>query len=184
MTIEGIRVAILVEDEFEDSELVEPLKALRNAGADVTLVGSGSKRVYSGKKGHVTVHADTTASAVHAKDFEAIVIPGGRAPEKMRLHQSMVDLVKEAEAARVVIAAVCHGPQLLISAGVVKGRTLTCTPSIAIDVQNAGGNYVDQAVVRDGNLITSRNPDDLPMFSKTIIEALEERKARRPQTRA
>ncbi|MGQ9676388.1 MAG: DJ-1/PfpI family protein, partial [Chloroflexota bacterium] len=117
-------------------------------------------------------------------DFEAIVIPGGRAPEKMRLHQSMVDLVKEAEAAGLVIAAVCHGPQLLISAGVVKGRTLTCTPSIAIDVQNAGGNYVDQAVVRDGNLITSRNPDDLPMFSKTIIEALEERKARRPQTRA
>lgn len=178
MSIEGMRVAILVEDEFEDSELVEPLKALRGAGADVTLVGSGSKRVYSGKRGHATVHADTTASAVHARDFEAIIIPGGHAPEKMRLHPSMVDLVKEANAAGVLIAAVCHGPQLLISAGAVKGRTLTSTPSIAVDVQNAGGAYVDQAIVRDGNLITSRNPGDLPAFSKAIVEALEERKAR------
>lgn len=176
MGIEGMRVAILVEDEFEDSDVVQPLKALREAGADVFLVGSGSKGTYTGKKRQTTVHIDRTADEVKASDFDGIVIPGGHAPDKMRLYQAMVKLVREASDEGRIVAAVCHGPQLLISAGIIKGKSVTCSPSIAIDVENAGATYVDQAVVRDGNLITSRKPDDLLSFNRSIIEALEQRK--------
>ncbi len=183
MTIKGARVAILVEDEFEDSEVVEPIKALRSAGATITMVGSGSKNVYTGHKGRTTVHADTSADKVRSRDFDAVIVPGGHAPDKMRLHPSMVDFIRDAHSAGRIIAAVCHGPQLLISAGVIKGRTLTCWPSIRVDVKNAGANYVDQPVVRDGNLITSRGPEDLPQFSKAIIDTLEETKAGPTQSR-
>jgi protease I len=170
--LEGKRIAILVEEDFEDSELVEPLRAMKNAGARVIIVGSGTQQSYKGKRGSATITADVTADKVKAEDFDAIIVPGGYAPDKMRLHQSMIDLVRKAHDLGKVVAAVCHGPQLLISAGVVRGRRVTSWPSVAVDLQNAGANWVDEPVVQDGNLITSRKPADLPRFNKAIVEAL------------
>lgn len=170
--LEGKRIAILAEEDFEDSELVEPLRAMKNAGARVIIVGSGTKQSYTGKRGSATITADVTADKVNAEDFDAIIVPGGYAPDKMRLHQSMIDLVRKAHDLGKVVAAVCHGPQLLISAGVVRGRRVTSWPSVTVDLQNAGANWVDEPVVQDGNLITSRKPADLPRFNKAIVEAL------------
>lgn len=168
----GKRVAILAEEDFEDSELVEPLRAMRDAGAKVVIVGSGTKQIYKGKRGSATIRVDVTADKVKAEDFDAIIVPGGYAPDKMRLHQSMIHLVREAHDLGKVIAAVCDGQQLLISAGIVRGRRVTSWPSVTVDLQNAGANWVDEPVVQDGNLITSRKPGDLPRFNKAIIEAL------------
>jgi protease I len=172
--LDGKRIAILAEEDFEDSELIEPLRATKNAGAKVVIVGSGSKESYKGKRGRVVVRVEATAESVRAEDFDAIIVPGGYAPDKMRLHQSMVNLVKEAHELGKVVAAICHGPQLLIAAGIVRGRRVTSWPSIAVDLRNAGADWVDEAVVRDGNLITSRKPADLPRFNKAIIEALRD----------
>ena len=170
--LSGKRVAMLVEDEFEDLELTGPLEALRAAGAVVTLVGPAQGATYRGKRGEAVVTSDLAAGAARMKDFDALVIPGGHAPDKMRMRHAMVDLARDAMEAGKPVAAICHGPQLLISANAVRGRTLTCWPSIAIDVKNAGGLYVDKPVVEDGNLITSRKPDDVPAFSEAIIRAL------------
>jgi protease I len=168
----GKRVAMLVEEGFEDRELTGPLEALRAAGATVTLVGPTAGASYRGKRGDAAVSADVGAGAAKIKDFDAVVIPGGHAPDKMRMRHAMVDLARDAMEAGKPVAAICHGPQVLISANVLRGRTLTCWPSIAIDVKNAGGLYVDKPVVEDGNLITSRKPDDVPVFSEAIIRAL------------
>jgi len=169
----GKRVAILAEEGFEDAELIEPMRALREYDARVVLVGSGSKETYRGKRGQATVKVDTTADKVRAEDFDALVVPGGYAPDKMRLSRPMIDLVRRMVDAGKVVAAICHGPQLLISAGVVRGRRVTSWPSVAIDLTNAGAEWVDEAVVQDGNLITSRKPADLPKFNRAIIKALE-----------
>ena len=168
----GKRVAILVEDDFEDRELTGPLEALRAAGATVTLVGPTDGAEFKGKRGLSVVKSEAAAGAVRMKDFDALVIPGGYAPDKMRMRHAMVDLARDAMEANKPVAAICHGPQLLISAIALRGRTLTCWPSIAIDIMNAGGLYVDKPVVEDGNLITSRKPDDVPVFSEAIIKAL------------
>ena len=170
--LSGKRVAILVEDEFEDRELTGPLEALRAAGAVVTLVGPIEGATYRGRRGEAIVASDLAAGAARMKDFDALVIPGGHAPDKMRMRHAMVDMTREAMEAGKPVAAICHGPQLLISANAIRGRMLTCWPSIAIDVKNAGGLYVDKPVVEDGNLITSRKPDDVPVFSEAIIRAL------------
>jgi protease I len=172
--LDGKRVAILVEEDFEDSELTEPLRAMKNAGAKVVIIGNGSKETYKGKRGNATVRVDANADKVKADDFDAIIIPGGYAPDKMRLHQAMVDFVRKAYSSGKLIAAICHGPQLLISAKIVQGRIVTSWPSLAIDLRNAGAEWVDAPVVRDGNLITSRKPADLPKFNKAIIEALKD----------
>ena len=177
MSIAGKRVAILVEDGYEDSELMGPLKGLQAAGAVVSLVGPQGARQYTGKRGHV-VTSDVAAGTVDSGDFDALVIPGGHAPDKMRMCHAMVDLTREAMEAGKPVAAICHGPQLLISADVLRGRTLTCWPSIAVDVKNAVGLYVDKPVVEDGNLITSRKPDDVPAFAEAIIRALANVQAR------
>lgn len=165
------RVAVLVEEGFEDQELTGPVERIRAAGVDVTLVGPFAGRQYTGKRG-ATVTSDVAAGAVRAADFDAIVIPGGHAPDRMRMRHAMVDLVRAAIDAGTPVAAICHGPQVLISADVLRGRTLTCWPSIAVDVKNAGGLYVDRPVVEDRNLITSRKPDDVPQFSGAILRAL------------
>lgn len=167
-----MRVAILVEDLFEDSELTGPADRLREAGVTVTLVAPLADRDYTGKKGTV-VRSELAAGSAKASDFDGVVVPGGYAPGKMRIRAAMVDLVREAVAAGKPVAAICHGPQMLISADVLRGRTVTCTPSIAVDVKNAGGLYVDRPVVTDGNLITSRKPDDVPQFTAALIGALE-----------
>jgi protease I len=171
-SLAGKRVAILVEDEFEDRELTGPLDALRAAGVDVTIVGPTRGASFRGKRGDATVTSDMAAGEARMRDFDALVIPGGHAPDKMRLRHAMVDLARDAMEAGKPVAAICHGPQLLISANALRGRTLTCWPSIAIDVKNAGGLYVDKPVVEDGNLITSRKPDDVPLFDEAIIRAL------------
>lgn len=170
--LEGKRIAILAEEDFEDAELVEPMRAMKDAGARVMVVGSGSKQSYKGKRGTVTIEVDATADKVNAEDFDAVIVPGGYAPDKMRLHQPVIDLVKAAYDSGRVVAAVCHGPQLLISADIVRGRRVTSWPSIAVDLKNAGAIWVDEPVVQSGNLITSRRPADLPRFNKAIIKAL------------
>ena len=172
LDLSGKRVVILVEDEFDDYELTGPREALRTAGAVVTIVGPTLGATYRGKRGEAIVASDLAAGAARMKDFDALVIPGGHAPDKMRMRHAMVDLARDAIEAGKVVAAICHGPQLLISANAIRGRTLTCWPSIAVDVKNAGGLYVDKPVVEDGNLITSRKPDDVPAFSDAIIRAL------------
>jgi protease I len=170
--LSGKRVAMLVEQEFEDRELTGPLDALRAAGATVVLVGPTTGAHFTGKRGEATVTSDVAAGSARMADFDALVIPGGHAPGKMRMRHAMVDLARDAMESGKPVAAICHGPQLLISADALRGRTLTCWPSIAIDVKNAGGLYVDKPVVEDGNLITSRKPDDVPLFSEAIIRAL------------
>ena len=172
MSLHGKRVAILVEEEFEDFELTGPLESLRAAGATVTIVGPVKGASYRGKRGDATVTADMAAGAARIADFDALVIPGGHAPDRMRMRHAMVDLARDAMDAGKPVAAICHGPQLLISANALRGRTLTCWPSIAIDVKNAGGMYVDKPVMEDGNLITSRKPDDVEVFSEAIVRAL------------
>ena len=171
-SLSGKRVAILVEDDFDDRELTGPVDALRAAGATVTLVGASQGTTYRGKRGEAVVTSDLAAGAARMTDFDALVIPGGYAPDRMRMRHAMVDLTREAMEAGKPVAAICHGPQLLISANALRGRTLTCWPSIAVDVKNAGGLYVDKPLVEDGNLITSRKPDDVPLFSEAIIRAL------------
>jgi protease I len=172
--LDGKRIAILAEEDFEDSELTEPLRSMKNAGARVVIVGSGSKETYKGKRGNTTIKVDATADKVNAADFDAIIIPGGYAADKMRAHQSMVNLVRKAYDLGKVVAAICHGPQLLISADILRGRRVTSWPSVAVDLVNAGADWVDAPVVQDGNLITSRKPADLPRFNKAIIEALRD----------
>ena len=138
----------------EDAELMEPLRAMRDAGVRVSVVGSDSKKSHKGKRGSAEVTVDTTADKVETSRFDAIIIPGGYAPDKMRLHQPMVDLIWKAYAKGKIIAAVCHGPQLLISADIVKGHRVTSWPSVPVDLKNAGSTWVDEPVIRDGNIIT------------------------------
>ena len=170
--LKGKRIALFIEDGFEAREVSEPLALLRSEDADVVVIGPSTTATYRDKKGIETITAELAAGAARMRDFDAVVIPGGYAPDKMRMRHAMVDMVVEAMAAAKPVAAICHGPQVLISANVLRGRTLTCWPSIAIDVQNAGGLYVDRPVVRDGNLITSRKVDDIPLFTEAIVEAL------------
>jgi protease I len=131
--LDGKRIAILAEEDFEDSELIEPLRSMKNAGARVVIVGTGSKESYQGKRGNASVSVDTTADKVKAEDFAAVIIPGGYAPDKMRRDPAMVELVKKAYELGRIIAAICHGPQLLISANIVRGHKVTSWPSIAVD---------------------------------------------------
>lgn len=166
------KIAILATDDFEDSELSEPLERLRDAGFNVLIVGPTAGKEIVGKKGKFKVTTDLAVDAVAADDFDALVIPGGYSPDKLRLNKSAVELTRSFGATGKPLAAICHGPQLLISADLVKGRTLTSWPSVAVDIVNAGGNYVDEPLVIDGNLITSRKPGDLPQFIDAIISAL------------
>jgi protease I len=171
--LDGKMIAILAEGGFEDSELVEFLWAMKDAGVKVVVVGSGSQENYLGRRGKALLEVDVAADKVSVEDFDAIMVPGGYAPDKMRLHQPMIDLVRKAYDAGKVVAAICHGPQLLISADIVRGRRTTSWPTVAIDLKNAGANWIDAPLVQDGNLITSRKPDDLPWFNRAIIDALK-----------
>jgi deglycase len=169
----GRRIALLVENDFEDIELTGPRDALRAAGATVVIVGPTANTEFKGKKLGTVVTSDLAAGSAKPNDFDAVVIPGGYAPDKMRMRHAMVDFTREMFETGKPVAAICHAPSLLISANAVRGKTLTCWPSIAVDVKNAGGMYVDKPVVEDGNLITSRKPDDIPFFNDAIIRALK-----------
>jgi protease I len=173
MELEGKRVAILAENMYQELELWVPLLRLREAGAETFVVGTGSADTYTSKHGY-PVQVDVVADQVKAADLDAVVIPGGYAPDLMRRYPAMVNLVREAFDLGKVVAAICHAGWMLASADIVIGRNATCFYSIKDDLVNAGANYLDAEVVRDGNLITSRTPLDLPAFCRTIIEALSE----------
>lgn len=168
----GLRVAVLVEDGFEDDELAVPVAHLRTAGAEIVLVAPFAGRQYRGKDGHI-VTSGVAMGAARQLHLDALIVPGGYAPDRMRMRHALVDLVRDTFAAGRVLGAISHGPQLLISADVLRGRTVTCSPSIAVDVKNAGGLYVDRPVAEDGNLITSRKRDDAHVFSEAVLRALK-----------
>jgi protease I len=167
----GKKIAILVETLYEDQELWYPYYRLLEAGAEVHVVGP-HKGTFESKHGY-PVKADRAAEEVKAAGFDAVIIPGGYAPDHMRRNKAMVDLVRDAVQQGKVVAAICHAGWMLASAGVLKGRKATCYIAIKDDIVNAGAEYLDQEVVQDGNLITSRFPADLPAFCRTIIAALK-----------
>jgi protease I len=166
------RVALLVEDDFEDRELPLLLDSLRGAGFHVTIVGPVAGREYRGKRQEAVVRADISAGAARITQFDVVLIPGGYAPDKIRMRHAMVDLVRDALDGGKPVGAIDHGPQVLITVNALRGRTVTCWPSIAIDVKNAGGSYVDRPVVEDGPVITARKWDDVPAFCDAIARAV------------
>ena len=171
-SLQGKRVAILVEDLYQDLEVWYPYYRLKEAGAQVVFVGTG-KPAYTGKNGY-PLKADVSIEQVRAQEFDAVIVPGGYAPDILRRFDAVNRLVSEANRLGKVIGAICHAGWVLCSADVLRGKTATCFSAIKDDVVNAGATYVDREVVRDGNLITSRKPDDLPAFLRTLIEALSE----------
>ncbi|HXG15009.1 MAG TPA: type 1 glutamine amidotransferase domain-containing protein [Calidithermus sp.] len=171
MRLDGKRVAILAENLYQEMELWVPYYRLREEGADVKVVGAGGARSYTSKHGY-PVNVDVQAEQVRAVEFDAVVVPGGYAPDLMRRHPAMVALVREAVQQGKVVAAICHAGWMLCSAGVLRGRRATSFHSIKDDLVNAGAEWQDAEVVVDGNLITSRKPDDLPAFCRAIVAAL------------
>ena len=166
------RVAILVENQFEDSEFQVPYNALKQAGVKVVVLGSRMNDEYVGQREQVTIRPDATPTEVRSEDFDAIIIPGGGAPDYVRMNPHAVRLVMNAIAQEKVVAAVCHGPQVLIEADQLRGRQATGYRSIRKDMQNAGATYIDEPVIVDGNLITARQPGDLPLFTTMLLTAL------------
>lgn len=166
------KIAITVAEGYEDSEFQNPYECLRRAGHDVVVLGLEKGATVHGKKGRSQAEIEATVSDVKPDDFDALVIPGGHAPDILRLDEPMVEFTRKFAASGRPLAAICHGPQLLIEAEAVKGRTMTSWPSIRKDLINAGANWVDQPVVEDINLITSRKPDDLDAFCEAILRQL------------
>ncbi len=171
MTLKGKRIAVLAEEMYQELELWYPALRMREAGAEVKIIGTGSSPTYASKHGY-PVTVDAAADQVSSADFDAVIIPGGYAPDRMRRYPAVLKLVREVFERGGVIAAICHAGWVPISAGILKGRRVTSVPAIKDDMVNAGATWVDEPVVRDGNLITSRMPDDLPFFCNAIIQAL------------
>ncbi len=180
MELDGKRVGIFVEKMYQEFEFWYPYFRMKEAGAKVSIIGTGAKEYPSlngipapGGLAFKSVNDLVNADAVSAADFDAIIIPGGFAPDYMRRSPAVLKLVKDCFEQGKIVATICHAGWVLSSAGVAKGKTMTCLFSIKDDVIHAGAKYVDQEVVRDGNLITSRLPDDLPAFLREIIAALK-----------
>ena len=172
--LKGRTAALIAADEFEDLELFYPLYRMQEEGIRTIVIGL-TKDPIKGKKGY-SITPNASIDEVNAENFDFLIVPGGKSPEKLRLNQKVLRFVRDFDARGKPIAAICHAGQVLASAGIVKNRTLTCVAGIRDDMINAGSLYVDKAVVSDGNLVTSRIPSDLPEFARAMIEVF-----RKPQ---
>jgi protease I len=175
------KVLIIATDGFEESELFGPLQILRDRGADVKLASPDLKPIQAtvhddpGK----TIRPDMTLDDARAEDFDALILPGGvRNPDQLRTSKVAIDLIRAFDSAGKPVAAICHGPWLLIEADLLRGRTATSWPSIRTDLRNAGADVVDESAVTDANIVTSRNPDDVPAFTEAVIALIEQAPAR------
>jgi protease I len=185
--LEGIKVAILATDGFEQSELFEPKKALQEAGAEVKIVSlkAGEIKGWNEKNWGDSIAVDLTVDEANAEDFDALQLPGGVInPDKLRMEEKAVQFVKAFFDAGKPVAAICHAPWTLVEADAVRGRTVTSWRSIKTDLENAGAKWVDQEVVTDNGLVTSRNPGDLPAFNQKMIEEFAEGVHRRQKSAA
>jgi protease I len=175
--LQGKKVAILVTDGFEQSELLEPRKALDEAGATTKLVSPAGKKAkgWNHKEWGNEVPVDVPLDSAKADEFDALLLPGGvMNPDQLRMNPKAVEFVKHFTSAGKPVAAICHGPWTLIEAGAVRGRTVTSWPSLKTDLKNAGANWVDKEVVNDQGLVTSRKPDDIPAFNREMIRLFSE----------
>lgn len=175
--LRGKRIAILATDGVEQVELTEPRKALIGAGAETVLVSpkSGSIKAWQHDRWGDDLKVDQTLDEAHANDFDALLLPGGvMNSDRLRQEKKAVEFVSRFFQEGKPVAAICHGPWMLVEAGVVQGRTLTSWPSLQTDIRNAGGDWVDRQVVTDEGLVTSRKPDDLPAFNAKMIEEFAE----------
>jgi protease I len=182
MELRGTRAAVLVEQQYQELEVWYPVYRLREAGCHVTLVGPEAGHTYPSKLGY-PAKSDKAARDVRAEDFDILVIPGGYAPDHIRRCEPMIRLTAAMAEQGKVVAAICHGPWVLCSTPALKGKRATCFFAIKDDVINAGGKYVDAEVMRDGNIVTSRKPDDLPAFMQAIFQAVQEAKPARAANR-
>ena len=169
-----MKVAMLLGDGFEDHEFREPFEALRKAGHDIDILGVAAGETLEGKRGIERIETQAAAAAVDPDDYDGLVIPGGWGPDRIRTDPGVIALARGVCERGRLVAAICHGPQVLIDADLVRGRRLTSYPSIETDLRNAGAEWVNEEVVRDGNLITARQPSDLPAFDIAILSRLEE----------
>lgn len=175
-TISKARILIIATDGFEDSELLDPRQTLIDKGADVTLAAPQRKEI-KGDKGK-TIEADAAIDEVNVEDYDALLIPGGtKNPDKLRMDEDAVRIVRRFVEAEKPVGAICHGPWLLVEADAVRGKTVTSWPSVRTDLKNAGATVVDREAVTDGNLVTSRNPDDIPAFTSAFIDLVEKAEA-------
>jgi len=165
------KILIMLERGVEDSEFIYPYYRFQEEGYKVEIVAPKAKTEYIGKRGGPFM-SELSPNDVNVDDYDAVIIPGGYAPDRMRIHRNLVQIVKDANSKGKVIAAVCHGPQMLVEADIVRGKKVTSWPSVRTDLRNAGGTLVDEAAVVDGNLVTSRSPADLPDFCRATIKLL------------
>ncbi|GGN97437.1 type 1 glutamine amidotransferase domain-containing protein [Saccharibacillus kuerlensis] len=166
------KVAFLLANEFEDSEMQVPYDEVTKAGHTADIIGLKAGEKVTGKQGKAEYTTDKAISEAKASDYDAVVIPGGSSPENLRLDDQIIQFVKDVNAAKKTIASICHGPQILASADLLKGRTITAYPPLQDDMVNAGAQFKDEEVVVDGNFITSRTPEDEPAFVREILKAL------------
>ena len=166
------KVAIIIDEDFEDSEYSEPVRALKNAGHQIIHIGLKKNKIVKGKKEKTPVEIELEVKDAHASDFDALLIPGGYSPDRLRAFPEPIQFTREFISSGKPVFCICHGAQLLISAQALSGRKLTGWKSIIQDIKNAGADFLDQEVVIDDNLVTSRNPDDLPAFCKACLEKL------------
>ena len=175
-----LRVAVIATDGFEEAELTSPVKALRDAGAKVDIIAphSGSIQAFKHHDKSITVPVDRTLDQVNPDEYLAVVLPGGALnADAIRRNPTLQQFLRAMDQARKPIAVICHAPWELVSAGLARGRTMTSWPSVQDDIRNAGGNWVDREVVVDGNLITSRKPDDLPAFNRELLQRVTKQHA-------
>lgn len=171
MNLKGKRIAVLIEQQYQEMEVWYPIYRLREAGCQVTLVGPEAGATYPSKLGY-PAKSDKAAKDVRASDFDAVVLPGGFAPDYIRRNEAMIKLVRDMNEQGKPLAAICHGPWVLCSTTALRGKKATCFFAIKDDLINAGAKYVDEEVVVDGNVITSRKPDDLPAFVVALMQSL------------